>query len=111
MASLGCCRSKEMLDAFLRHRRKSSRGAPYSNCAKARERGHILEGLAIALANIDAINRGHQASPSPAEAKVALMSRPWASGAVSRNAGPRRRDQHSARKETSGSASSQAAIC
>jgi DNA gyrase subunit A len=49
---------------------------------KARERGHILEGLAIALANIDDIIAAIKASPSPAEAKVALMSRPWASGAV-----------------------------
>ncbi len=49
---------------------------------KARERGHVLEGLAIALANIDEIIAAIKASPSPAEAKVALMSRPWLPGAV-----------------------------
>jgi DNA gyrase subunit A len=49
---------------------------------KARERAHILEGQAIALANIDEVIATIKASPSPAEAKVALMARTWTSGAV-----------------------------
>ena len=73
---------KEMLDAFLRHRREVVTRRTVYELRKARERGHILEGLAIALANIDEIIAAIKASPSPAEAKVALMSRPWASGAV-----------------------------
>ncbi|MGA2189426.1 MAG: DNA gyrase subunit A [Steroidobacteraceae bacterium] len=73
---------KEMLDAFLRHRREIVTRRTVHELRKARERGHILEGLAIALANIDEIIAAIKASPSPAEAKVALMSRPWAAGAV-----------------------------
>src|SRR5882724_6821950 len=68
---------KEMLDAFLRHRREIVTRRTVFELRKARERGHILEGLAIALANIDDIIAAIKASPSPAEAKVALMSRPW----------------------------------
>jgi DNA gyrase subunit A len=49
---------------------------------KARERAHILEGQAVALANIDEVIATIKASPTPAEAKVALMSRLWTSGAV-----------------------------
>jgi DNA gyrase subunit A len=73
---------KEMLDAFLRHRREVVTRRTVYELRKARERGHILEGLAIALANIDEIIAAIKASPSPAEAKTALMSRPWNSGAV-----------------------------
>src|SRR6202166_3734302 len=73
---------KEMLDAFLRHRREVVTRRTVFELRKARERGHILEGLAIALANIDEIIAAIKASPSPAEAKVALMSRPWGAGAV-----------------------------
>ena len=73
---------KEMLDAFLRHRREVVTRRTVYELRKARERGHVLEGLAIALANIDEIIAAIKASPSPAEAKVALMSRTWGSGAV-----------------------------
>src|SRR5271156_3695170 len=73
---------KDMLDAFLRHRREVVTRRTVYELRKARERGHILEGLAIALANIDDIIAAIKASPSPAEAKVALMSRPWGPGAV-----------------------------
>src|SRR6266404_2450348 len=73
---------KEMLDAFLRHRREVVTRRTVFELRKARERGHILEGLAVALANIDEIIAAIKGSPSPAEAKIALMSRPWASGAV-----------------------------
>jgi DNA gyrase subunit A len=75
---------KEMLDAFLRHRREIVTRRTVYELRKARERGHILEGLAIALANIDDIIAAIKASPSPAEAKVRLMSKPWNSGAVPR---------------------------
>ena len=73
---------KDMLDAFLRHRREVVTRRTVYDLRKARERGHVLEGLAIALANIDEIIAAIKASPSPAEAKAALVSRVWASGAV-----------------------------
>ncbi|MGA2396781.1 MAG: DNA gyrase subunit A [Steroidobacteraceae bacterium] len=73
---------KDMLDAFLRHRREVVTRRTVYELRKARERGHVLEGLAIALANIDEIIAAIKASPSPAEAKVALVSRVWNSGAV-----------------------------
>ena len=73
---------KEMLDVFLRHRREIVTRRTVYELRKARERGHILEGLSIALANIDEIIAAIKASPSPAEAKIALTSRNWQSGAV-----------------------------
>jgi len=73
---------KEMLDAFLRHRREIVTRRTVYELRKARERGHILEGLAIALANIDEIIAAIKASASPAEAKIALTSRAWRTGAV-----------------------------
>ena len=73
---------KDMLDAFLRHRREVVTRRTVYDLRKARERGHVLEGLAIALANIDDIIAAIKASPSPAEARAALVSRVWASGAV-----------------------------
>ncbi|HEV7714798.1 MAG TPA: DNA gyrase subunit A, partial [Steroidobacteraceae bacterium] len=73
---------KEMLDAFLRHRREIITRRTIYDLAKARDRAHILEGLAVALANIDDIIALIKASPSSAEARVALMGRPWPSGIV-----------------------------
>jgi DNA gyrase subunit A len=73
---------KEMLEQFVRHRREVVTRRTVYDLRKARERAHILEGQAIALANIDEVIAVIKASPSPAEAKVALMSRVWASGAV-----------------------------
>jgi DNA gyrase subunit A len=73
---------KEMLDAFLRHRREVVTRRTVYELRKARERGHVLEGLAIALANIDDIIAAIKASPSPAEAKAALVARVWTAGAV-----------------------------
>jgi len=73
---------KEMLDCFLRHRREIVTRRTVHELRKARERGHILEGLAIALANIDEIIAAIKASASPADAKIALTSRAWAGGAV-----------------------------
>ncbi|HEX7012932.1 MAG TPA: DNA gyrase subunit A [Steroidobacteraceae bacterium] len=73
---------KEMLEAFLRHRREVVTRRTVYELRKARERAHILEGQAVALANIDEVITLIKASPSPADAKVALMSRVWAPGAV-----------------------------
>ncbi len=73
---------KEMLEAFLRHRREVVTRRTVYELRKARERAHILEGLAVALANIDEVIAAIKASPSPAEAKVALVGRAWLSGAV-----------------------------
>ncbi|HKQ15732.1 MAG TPA: DNA gyrase subunit A [Steroidobacteraceae bacterium] len=73
---------KEMLEAFVRHRREVVTRRTVYDLRKARERAHILEGQAIALANIDEVIAVIKASPSPAEAKVALMGRAWTSGAV-----------------------------
>jgi len=73
---------KEMLDAFLRHRREVvSRRTTYL-LRKARERGHVLEGLAVALANIDAVIELIKTSPSSAEAKEKLLTRSWKSDSV-----------------------------
>ena len=73
---------KEMLEAFLRHRREVVTRRTIYDLARARERAHILEGLAIALANIDEVIALIKASPAAPEAKLALMSRSWPSGAV-----------------------------
>ena len=73
---------KEMLEQFLRHRREVVTRRTIYDLRKARERAHILEGQAIALANIDEVIAVIKASPSPAEVKVALKGRAWTSGAV-----------------------------
>jgi DNA gyrase subunit A len=73
---------KEMLEAFLRHRREVVTRRTIYDLAKARDRAHVLEGLAVALANIDEVIALIKASPSSVEAKVALIERVWTSGAV-----------------------------
>jgi DNA gyrase subunit A len=73
---------KEMLEQFVRHRREVVTRRTIYDLRKARERAHILEGQAIALANIDEVIAVIKASPSPADAKIALMSRVWTAGAV-----------------------------
>ncbi len=73
---------KEMLDAFVRHRREVVTRRTMFELRKARERAHLLEGLAVALANIDDMIAAIKASASPAEAKVVLMARAWLSGVV-----------------------------
>jgi DNA gyrase subunit A len=73
---------KEMLDAFIRHRREIVTRRTIFDLAKARERAHILEGLAVALANIDDIIALIKAAPSPNEARAGLMARVWGSGVV-----------------------------
>ncbi|HEY3858468.1 MAG TPA: DNA gyrase subunit A [Gammaproteobacteria bacterium] len=73
---------KDLLDAFLRHRREVVTRRTVFDLRKARERAHVLEGLAIALANIDEMIELIKKSPNPAEAKVGLMAKDWAPGMV-----------------------------
>jgi DNA gyrase subunit A len=73
---------KELLEAFLRHRREVVTRRTLFDLRKARERAHILEGLMVALANIDEIIELIKRSPSPAEARTALGARSWRPGAV-----------------------------
>src|SRR5215472_13347595 len=73
---------KELLDAFLRHRREVVTRRTIFDLRKARERAHVLEGLAVALANIDEMIDLIKRSPGPAEAKAGLMGRDWAPGVV-----------------------------
>jgi len=73
---------KQILDAFLRHRREVVTRRIVFELKKARERGHLLEGLAVALSNVDEIIALIKAAPTPAEAKEALMARSWHSALV-----------------------------
>ncbi len=73
---------KEMLEAFIRHRREIVTRRTIYDLAKARDRAHILEGLAVALANIDEVIALIKAAPAPAEARTALLARPWPPGVV-----------------------------
>jgi DNA gyrase subunit A len=73
---------KEMLEAFIRHRREVVTRRTIFDLAKARDRAHVLEGLAVALANIDDVIKLIKESPSSVEAKAALVARVWNSGAV-----------------------------
>ncbi|RMF15666.1 MAG: DNA gyrase subunit A [Gammaproteobacteria bacterium] len=73
---------REVLDAFLMHRREVVTRRSIYELRKARERGHILEGLAVALSNIDPIIALIKASPNGAEAKEKLMAQGWEPGTV-----------------------------
>ena len=73
---------KQLLEAFVRHRREVVTRRTVFDLRKARDRAHILEGLAVALANIDEVIALIKASPSPAEAKERMTARVWASGVV-----------------------------
>jgi DNA gyrase subunit A len=76
------CNLRELVQVFLEHRREVVTRRTVFNLRKARERGHVLEGLAVALANIDdfiAIIRG---APTPPVAKTELMAKPWDSQLV-----------------------------
>ncbi len=73
---------KQMLEAFLRHRREVITRRTVFELKKARARGHILEGLAVALANVDEMIALIKAAPTPPEAKVDLMARTWQSPVV-----------------------------
>jgi len=68
---------KQMLECFLAHRREVITRRTVYELRKARERGHVLEGLAVALANIDEFIALIKAAPTPPIAKAELMSRPW----------------------------------
>jgi DNA gyrase subunit A len=74
---------KEILEAFIRHRREVVTRRTVYLLRKARERGHILEGLAIALSNIDPIIALIKASPSSSEAREKLLAQGWEPGDVS----------------------------
>jgi len=73
---------KQMLEAFLRHRREVVTRRTVFELKKARERGHILEGLAVALSNVDEVIALIKAAKTPAEAKERLMGRLWRSGLI-----------------------------
>ena len=73
---------KEILEAFIRHRREVVTRRTIHDLKKARERAHVLEGLAVALANIDAIIAVIKAAPAPLAARDALQARPWPAGIV-----------------------------
>ena len=73
---------KHLLEYFLRHRREVVTRRTLFDLRKARDRAHILEGLAVALANIDEVIALIKAAPSPAEAKKGLCERLWQSGTV-----------------------------
>lgn len=73
---------KQMLQCFLSHRREVVTRRTVFELRKARERGHVLEGLAVALANIDDFIAIIKAAPTPPIAKVELMARPWDSSVV-----------------------------
>jgi len=73
---------KQMLEEFLRHRREVVTRRTVFELRKARERGHILEGLAVALSNVDEVIALIKASSSPAEARQTLVTRVWHSALV-----------------------------
>jgi len=73
---------KQVLEAFLAHRREVVTRRTIFELRKARDRGHVLEGQAVALANIDEVIELIKTSPSPAEAREALIGRAWPPGAV-----------------------------
>jgi DNA gyrase subunit A len=76
------CNLKQLLEIFLEHRREVVTRRTVYELRKARERGHVLEGLAVALANIDNFIQLIKDSPTPPVAKVALMSKSWDSSMV-----------------------------
>jgi DNA gyrase subunit A len=76
------CNLKELIAVFLEHRREVVTRRTVFELRKARERGHVLEGLAVALANIDEFIETIKTSPSPPVAKTALMNKSWDSSIV-----------------------------
>ena len=73
---------KQCLEAFIRHRRDVVTRRTVFELRKARQRAHILEGLSVALSNIDEVIKLIKSSPNRAVAKQALMARSWEPGAV-----------------------------
>ena len=76
------CNLKELVHVFLQHRREVVTRRTVFDLRKARDRGHVLEGLAVALANIDEFIRIIRESPTPPVAKTELMARTWDSAMV-----------------------------
>ncbi len=76
------CNLKDLVDIFLQHRREVVTRRTVFTLRKARERGHVLEGLAVALANIDDFIAIIRNAPTPPVAKAELMNRPWDSQLV-----------------------------
>ena len=76
------CNLKDLIEVFLDHRREVVTRRTVFNLRKARERGHVLEGLAVALANIDDFIAIIRNAPTPPVAKAELMARPWDSKLV-----------------------------
>ncbi len=74
---------KQLLECFIRHRREVVTRRTLYDLRRARERAHLLEGLAVALANIDPVIALIKASPNPAAAKEGLMDGVWLAGALS----------------------------
>jgi DNA gyrase subunit A len=73
---------KQFIEFFLQHRREVVVRRTRFDLSKARERGHILEGLAVALSNVDPIIALIKAAATPADAKIALMAKTWRSPVV-----------------------------
>ena len=73
---------RDMIEAFVRHRREVVTRRTIFELRKARERAHVLEGLAIALANIDSVIELIRTSANPAEARQRLVARVWVPGTV-----------------------------
>jgi DNA gyrase subunit A len=67
----------QLLEHFLSHRREVVTRRTVFELRKARERGHVLEGLAVALSNVDEVIALIKAAPAPADAKRELMARAW----------------------------------
>ncbi|MBA4175244.1 MAG: DNA gyrase subunit A [Leptothrix sp. (in: Bacteria)] len=76
------CNLKDLIEVFLEHRREVITRRTVFELKKARERGHVLEGLAVALANIDEFIETIKTSPTPPVAKAALMAKSWDSSMV-----------------------------
>ncbi|PND36679.1 DNA gyrase subunit A [Paucibacter aquatile] len=76
------CNLKDLITVFLEHRREVVTRRTIFSLRKARERGHVLEGLAVALANIDEFIETIKTSPTPPVAKAALMAKSWDSSLV-----------------------------
>ncbi len=93
-ASRSCCRSRRCWRPSSATAARWSRGARIFDLRKARERAHVLEGLAVALANIDEVIALIKAAASPAEARAALHGAAVAAGRGHRAAGARRRHLH-----------------
>src|SRR5215210_545739 len=78
---------KSLLEAFISHLREVVTRRTVFDLRQARQRGHILEGLAVALSNVDEVIELIKKAPNPADAKRAVMARPWSSELVSQMVG------------------------